>query len=262
MEPTQFSELNNVLRELVAQVQAILDEKCVAIYLQGSFAVGDADEHSDVDFLVGVSAQLEQAEIHQLQAMHERFVDSGIHWAMHLEGSYIPLHALRRFTAPKQKFWYVDNGSRVLEESDHDDTQVVRWSTREHGIVLAGPPPSQLIDPVSADDLRAEVKDTICWWGNHLLDDPTHWTSRWYVTFVVIMYCRMLQTLETGTVESKRSAAAWALQTLNDRWHGLIRSAWADRPEPWRKVHSEAALSEHQEAQEFVRFALQQIEER
>jgi predicted nucleotidyltransferase len=51
-QPTAFPDLNEVLRELVSSVQAILGENFCGAYLQGSFAVGDADEHSDVDFIV------------------------------------------------------------------------------------------------------------------------------------------------------------------------------------------------------------------
>ena len=49
-DPTPFSDLNAVLRELVTSAQAALGENFLAAYLQGSFAVGDFDADSDVDF--------------------------------------------------------------------------------------------------------------------------------------------------------------------------------------------------------------------
>ena len=36
----------------------------------------------------------------------------------------------------------------------HDDTVVVRWLLREHGVVVAGPDPHELVDPITADELR------------------------------------------------------------------------------------------------------------
>lgn len=51
---TPYAELNDVLRELVERVQVALGEQFLGAYLQGSFAVGDFDEHSDVDFIIAV----------------------------------------------------------------------------------------------------------------------------------------------------------------------------------------------------------------
>ncbi|PYN82823.1 MAG: hypothetical protein DMD96_04780 [Candidatus Rokuibacteriota bacterium] len=39
---------------------------------------------------------------------------------------------------------------------------------------------------------------------------------------MVLSFCRMLQTLETGRVESKRAGALWALRSLERQWSGLI----------------------------------------
>lgn len=51
-QPTPYPDLNGVLAELVESIECILADQLVGIYLQGSFAVGDFDEHSDVDFFV------------------------------------------------------------------------------------------------------------------------------------------------------------------------------------------------------------------
>ena len=48
---------------------------------------------------------------------------------------------------PPQPWLYVDNGSRELEWSTHDNCRVVRWVLRGHGVVLAGPDPAELVDP-------------------------------------------------------------------------------------------------------------------
>ena len=46
-EPTPFAGLNAVLAHLTDKVGEILGDNLVGLYLQGSFAVGDADEMSD-----------------------------------------------------------------------------------------------------------------------------------------------------------------------------------------------------------------------
>ena len=55
---TPYPELNCVLRGLVEDVRVALGEAFVGAYLQGSFAVGDFDQHSDVDFVIAVRDEL------------------------------------------------------------------------------------------------------------------------------------------------------------------------------------------------------------
>ena len=54
MTPTRFSDLNQLLTDLTTSVRLRLGDNFVGVYLQGSFAVGDADEDSDVDFMVAI----------------------------------------------------------------------------------------------------------------------------------------------------------------------------------------------------------------
>ena len=225
MHPTNDAELNEVLQALIGGVRPILADNFVGAYLQGSFAVGDALGHSDVDFLVVVHADVPEAHARALQAVHVRVYDMASDWARHLEGSYFPKEMLRRRDTAGQPLLYIDNGSRVLERSAHDNTLVVRWVLREHGVTLAGPEPSALLEPVPAGALRHEVLQTMQDWGRPILADPESINNDWYQPYVVLSYCRMLQTLETGRIHSKPAGAAWAKRRLDARWIGLIERA-------------------------------------
>ncbi|HEY7984019.1 MAG TPA: nucleotidyltransferase domain-containing protein [Ktedonobacterales bacterium] len=50
--PTPDADLNAVVGALVDGARTVLGANFRAAYLQGSFAVGDWDAHSDVDFLL------------------------------------------------------------------------------------------------------------------------------------------------------------------------------------------------------------------
>jgi predicted nucleotidyltransferase len=107
--PTVYPELNGVLDELVASVRAILGENLCGAYLQGSFALGDADENSDVDFIVVTHDEVSDTELAGLQAMHRRLYSLESTWAQHLEGSYVAKTELRHVDSSHAPYWYLDN---------------------------------------------------------------------------------------------------------------------------------------------------------
>jgi Domain of unknown function (DUF4111) len=235
---TPFADLNELLAELADGVPAVLGDNFCGAYLQGSFAVGDADEHSDVDFIVATKDDVTPEQQAQLQALHERLYALPTPWAQHLEGSYVPRPILRRPDPSRRPLLYLDNGATEFALDNHDNTAVVRWTLREHGVVLAGPEPREVIDPISADELREDVR-----WA---LDEWAAWfrsldsISRRGLAVAVLSQCRILHTLATGNVASKRVAGEWAVEEVDPEWVWLIRWALDDRPDPWRKVREPA----------------------
>src|SRR5437879_7788234 len=107
--PTPYPELNSVLRDLVDSVQAVLSTSFVGAYLQGSFAVGDFDLHSDLDFVIVTAEELSDNQVDALQVMHERIYCLESQWAQHLEGSYFPKGVLRDLAECGKKLWYLDH---------------------------------------------------------------------------------------------------------------------------------------------------------
>lgn len=255
--PTSDSELNTVLHEFVTSVQTILGNNFVSAYLQGSFAVGDCDSDSDVDFTIVIEHEVSDTDLLALQVMHARIFNLESEWAKHLEGSYFPKKILRNGDLKKKELLYLDNAHAKLIMSDHDNSLVVRWVVREYGITLAGVDPKELIDPVSSDDLKIEVLGIMQEWAKDIFAGNWKMDNRWAQPFAVLSYCRMLHTLHTGRITSKLSGATWAKSALDDRWAGLIQRAWEERPNPDLKVQHRADPSEVDRTLEFIRYALE-----
>ncbi len=252
--PTPYPELNSVLREFVDRVQAVLTTNFVGAYLQGSFAVGDFDLHSDVDFIMVIEEELTPSEVQGLQAVHERIYGLDIPWAQHLEGSYFPKKVLRDHARLGEQLWYLDHGSRSLIPSDHCNTVLVRWVVREHGITLAGPSPALLVDPISVETLRKEIMATMYDWGQEIMANPDDYNNRFYQTFIVLNYCRMLHDLQRGFPGSKLAGAEWAKAHLDPSWKGLIDRAWDGRPNPAVSVRQRADPKDFKETLEFIHY--------
>ena len=275
--PTPYAELNALLAELVSRVRALLGDNLVGAYLQGSFAVGDFDEMSDVDFAIVLRRDIAEAELPALQALHGALHRLPSDWARRLEGSYFPRAVLRRLAAaprdppgvpPRPADWadpgtsgrpprvypllYLGNGSDSLVRSEHDNTQVVRWVLREKGVRLWGPAPRPLIDPVTPAALRAEVGETLRYVAALIEGEPAHLGYPYYRRFFVLLFARILQSLATGAVRSKAAAVAWATGALPPRWRPLIEDAWSARSDP--SPPGAAAIAE---TQAFLAFALE-----
>lgn len=256
LRPTPFPELNDVLVQLTTGLQRVMGQELVALYLTGSFALDDADEGSDVDFLAVTRAPLTQAQREAVQSLHHELFGLPSPWAQHLEGSYFPAALLRGPDALDTPIPYLDNGSRTLEDSDHDNSLVMRWVTREHGLVLYGPPASELIGPVMPDALRTEIRDTLHRWGAALLADPDGLNNGWRQPYVALSMARMLHSLDTGAVHSKKAGVFWAGSHLESRWKPLLERAWAKHSSQFLRSSESADPEDLRLTQEFVRFAL------
>ena len=260
---TGYRDLNSLLDDFVACVRAVLEENFAGAYLVGSFALGGADEHSDVDFLVVTNGAVTDEQLAELQRTHGQLYDRDTPWAQHLEGSYAPREILRRVDPPRTPFLYLDNGARELVSDEHCNTAVVRWTLRERGVALAGPDPKTLVDRVTREQLRTEMQPMLREYAAWALE-PTEAgpMSRWKQPYLVLTMCRILHTAATGTVAAKRDAGEWALRELDPAWHDVIRRALDDRPDPWARVHQPADPVSIERTLAFVDYSIVKGQER
>jgi hypothetical protein len=226
---SSYPDVKTILCELLAGVQAILCERFVGMYLYGSLAAGDFDpQTSDIDFLVVTDDELPEELVAALEAMHARLAVGSSKWAAKLEGAYMPRRVLRRYDPGDAPNPCIHEGDFYLARQG-SDWVIQRHILREHGVVMAGPPPHTLIDPVSPEELQQAVVAFLRKWWQPMLDDPTRLQRPDYQVYAVLTICRALYTLQNETVVSKPAAAKWAQETLDGRWPALIARALAWR---------------------------------
>lgn len=230
-QPTIYPDVNPVLAILLSGARDVLGDHFVGMYLGGSLAGGDFDpETSDIDFLVVTTSTLPDALLPRLAAMHARIATSGLPGAGQIEGSYIPLAALRRHDPADANHPTLGFEGGFRLDGHGSEWIIQRHVLRERGVVLAGPEPSTLIDRVTPDDLRQAARGTLREWWAPQLDDPWRLHAPEYSAYAVLTMCRALFTLEHGAVASKPAAARWATATLGEPWAGVIEQARAWRP--------------------------------
>jgi len=126
-------------------------------------------------------------------------------------------------------------GGKLPSTAFERSRREVNWAVyRAHWLAgqyvqLHGRRPEELVVPPTAPELRRALESELEHLERHVnggdADDP------YEATYAVYNGCRILHTLETGSpVVSKRSAGAWGLGHLPERWHDAIRAAerWYD----------------------------------
>ena len=229
-----YPELRDVLYTFVNEITAELAENLIGVYLVGSIATGDFDLDSDVDFLVVTNTELTKKNIKSLQVIQTKIYDIDCYPAKHLEGSYISIGDLNNWhTVGEKELYYFDNGSTTFERSIHDNKWHVRWILRERGITLIGQKPEQITQSIPLPELSNEIKmamlEEMKAFEDEINRPRSFWNSRFGQSFAVLTYCRMLHTLHTGTVQSKKAGAIWAKQFVEPKWVNIIDQAWDER---------------------------------
>lgn len=262
-----YPELREVLSSFVDEIQAELAENLIGIYLVGSIATGDFDLDSDVDFMVVTKTELTEANMKALQDIQVKIHAIDCYPAKHLEGSYISIAELNNQSGVgENKLFYFDNGNTEYEFSTHDNQWHVRWILRERGITLVGPKPETILESIPLNELSNEIKAAMLQVKKYFedeIDRPlSFFNSRFGQSFAVLTYCRMLHTLHTGTVQSKKAGAAWAKQFVDPKWVKIIDQAWEER-EGVRfltKIGQRAEITVLYETLEFISYAIAQID--
>jgi len=235
-------------------VQTILRKKLIGCYLYGSLSLGDFDpESSDIDFLIVTTEELTGNVLEELRATHASIAASGLSYAKRLEGSYIPCAALRQYD-PHNASHPTIGIDWDFHVGQHGSNWIIeRHIVREHGIIVWGPSPKTLIDPVPIETIKAAVCETLKTFWTAQLTGADWLRPREYQAFAILTMCRALYTLQQGGVVSKPEAAAWACQALEPKWRPTIEKALI-----WRSQYVKDDLSE---TLAFMRFAIMSAEE-
>lgn len=229
-QPTPYPEINTLLNLLLAKVQSVLAENFVGLYLYGSLAGGDFNlATSDIDFLVITAGEIPTATIAGLEKLHREFNISDRPWARKLEGAYIPQEDIRRFGLHNIPRPVINEGKFYLAHQGRDWV-IQRHQIREQGVVVAGPDPAPLIDPVRPEEVRQAVRAILDEWWAPLLAQPEILQRDDYQAYGILSMCRALYTLAQGTIASKSVSARWTQAQLGVEWAGLIAAGLAWRP--------------------------------
>lgn len=253
MQPNLDPQIYAVIETLLTQMQLILGDKLVGLYLYGSLVTGDFDPTiSDIDLLAALASDLSPVEFDTLDAMHHDFIAQHPQWDSRLEIAYLSLHGLKTFRTEASAIGIISPGEPFhIIEAGHD--WLVNWYVvREQGIPLFGPPAQAIIGPIATEEFIANIKDHAAHWHEWLKDDA----GVPYQSYAILTMCRALYSCTHGEQVSKIRAAAWVMEQL-PQWADLIQKALRWR-HGWREDVADPAVI-LPETRRFVEFMQQEI---
>jgi predicted nucleotidyltransferase len=229
MHPTNQAHVNTLFESILFQMQTILGDRLIGLYLYGSLVTGDFDDaSSDFDLLAATATDISEAEFKALKSMHEGIELNYPEWKNRIEIAYLSLDALKTFKTKTSRLAII-SGGEPFHMIDAGIDWLMNWyMVREIGVRLFGLPPKTIIDAVSKEEFVEAVKDHILAWRRYINDVQT----RPLQAYAILTMCRGLHTIRHGERLSKLKAAQWAANELPE-WAALINNALVWRRE-WR----------------------------
>lgn len=158
---TPYPDVNDLLAMLAADLNDLLGDQLVGIYLTGSLTYGDFDHgSSDIDLLVIVHEPLSQEQRTHVANMHARIDDEYPQWAKRIECSYITKDMPHSVEPPETPRPYV-NGGQLWDAASYGNEWLLNlYVLYECGIALIGPNPKDLIGyPIDIEEVRRASKN-------------------------------------------------------------------------------------------------------
>lgn len=235
MAITPYADIDAILHSLRSQIQQILGEKLVGLYLYGSLVTGDFDHAlSDIDLLAVTASEINRQDFDRLDRMHADFVVSHPLWNDRIEIAYLATAALATFREHSSTIVIISPGEPFHRKEAGKDWLINWWMVRNYGVTLVGPEPAAVIPPIAQEEFLQAVREQVQAWGSYITE-TRH--SRPFQAYAILTLCRALYALANGKQVSKRRAALWAADHF-PQWSALIhnalawRAAWREQADP------------------------------
>lgn len=250
MNPTLYADINQLLALLLSEIQKILGNKLIGLYLYGSLVWGDFDyEISDIDLLAATATDIDDREFNALKQMHDDFARQYQKWDNRIEVQYFSLLGLKTFKSQSSNMANISPGEPFHIIKAGKEWLMNWYFVQDYGVTLFGPSLKTLIEPITKEEFIQAVREHAEQWREHV----TH-TRNFppYQAYAILTLCRALYTYKNGEQVSKKQAALWAEKQLSE-WSTLIQNALLWRKDP---QNNKATFPE---TVKFVHFMIGQI---
>lgn len=247
-QPTPYQEVNSIVSLLLENSQEVLDDNLLALYLHGSLATGDFNEKSsDIDFIAILNKELSDEMIKKLEVAHQEILQSDSKWAKKFEGSFVQKDLLKSIVPPEKPRPYINGDGFHIWPYGYEWV-IEKYVIREKSLVVFGPPPSNFLEKVSADDMRSANSKILIGDWKPMIKESSRLEDDEYQAYAVLTMCRCLFLFENGEMTSKPVAVKWTKSRF-PQWRELVEVA-----SKWRK---DETMNRLKETINFIKFTIE-----
>lgn len=221
-----------ILPAFVDDLGGTLGDELVGAYLFGSAVSGGFDPAiSDLDAMVVTQSPVDGQPFERFAGIVERLQAREPAWAGRLDIVFIGRSTLADFRSGGGPFLEISH-EEPLELKRRADEWLETWYlARTADWPVIGPPPAELIPPISTREFLDDVVRGVPWF---IAPERNKGTDAW-LAYRTLTLCRLLLSLESGAVCSKVEGAAWAIERYPEQ-APLIRAALEVRAQGGRNI--------------------------
>ena len=228
-EPAEATEpdvahVTTLLDSLAAKLPVLLGANLVGIYLHGSLTQRTFNpKRSDIDCVVATKRDLSDGQFKRFREWLAHRAKSNP-WTRRLQMTFLIRDEV--LTANSAECLYEDGKLTRLKS---DGNPLIWMNVLKNGRVLFGPPPRTFVPPITRSILFRALEREVGYLRAELIEKPR---SKWrdvpiFRAYAVMSVCRILYSLNSGTVVSKPRAAKWAMKHLPQKFRVIIAQALA-----------------------------------
>jgi aminoglycoside adenylyltransferase-like protein/nucleotidyltransferase-like protein len=216
------AKASTLLADLAAQLPVVLGRNLVGIYLYGSVTDGAFNpKRSDIDCIVLMRRDLSDAQFRKTEA-----------WLAQTAKSNPCTTRLQMLFLAKNELLIMNTSGclyqfGVLTRCGSDGNPIIWLDFLRSGKVLFGPRPESFLPEITPKMFFQALERELGYLREEIIEKPK---SEWrdvptYRAYAVLTVCRILYSLRSGSIVSKRRAAKWAIKNFPENWSEIIRPA-------------------------------------
>ncbi len=216
------NQINTFLGKVSSDLRGVLADNLLSVYVWGSVATGGFKEGlSDIDLVVVTKISITDKELLSLEVWTQELLAKEP-LAEVLDAVFIEQSALNFGDGSSSKggieFW---KGKINRTKNSLGDNPIVLDNIINGGMVVYGPHPSEIINPITRDKIINAINKELV---ELKMGVEAHFNDLKWRYYCVSTLCRMLFNIKNKSYSSKEGALKWYLENNMSR-EDLINSA-------------------------------------
>lgn len=221
------AEISAQLSKALEVVERHLASTMLAVHLYGSALNDGLKPYSDIDLLVTVAESPDEAsrQALMLDLLNISAPPGQSKKFRALEVTVVSFNDIVPWRFPARRELQFGEWLRsdvlegVIEPAALDaDLAILLTQARQHSIALAGPPATELLDPVPESDVFKALAGTLKLWST-----PSDWAGD--ERNVLLTLARVWYSAASGKIVPKEVAADWVVERLPDEYQSVLFEA-------------------------------------